>query len=163
MHARRIRPGEGAVLRSIRLRALEGAPDAFGTTYAQALTYTDEAWEQRAAECAASHATSLFFAEVHGAVVGMAGGDFEADDPMPSLISMWVEPHARGFGGGQVLVEAVAAWALEQGASRLQLWVTETNSSAIALYRRMGFIDTGQTQVLPSNHSLMERQMVRNL
>lgn len=163
MRARRIRPDEGAPLRSVRLRALEGAPDAFGTTLAQALAYPDDAWVRRASECAVSDTTSLFFAEESGVVVGMAGGFFEAGDPVPSLISMWVEPHARGRGGGEALVETVAAWAREQGATRLQLWVTETNAPATALYRRVGFLDTGETQVLPSNPALLERRMVRDL
>lgn len=163
MRARRIRPDDGPLLRSIRLRALEGAPDAFGTTLAQAIAYPDNAWEQRASECASSNTTSLFFAEDDGVVAGMAGGGFEAGDPMPSLISMRVEPHARGRGGGEALAEAVAAWARERGAARLQLWVTETNAPAIALYRLMGFLDTGETQVLPSNPALRERRMVRDL
>lgn len=159
MRARRIRPDEGVLLRSVRLRALEGAPDAFGTTLAQALAYPDEAWGQRASECASSDAISLFFVEDGG----MAGGFFEAGDPMPPLISMWVEPEARGLGGAEALIEAVAAWARERGAARLQLWVTETNAPAIALYRRAGFLDTGETQVLPSNPALRERRMVRDL
>lgn len=163
MRTRRIRPDDGPLLRSIRLRALEGAPDAFGTTLAEALAYPEDAWDHRAAECAAGDTTALFFAEDEGGVVGMAGGSFEDDDPAPALISMWVEPPARGHGGGEALIEAVAAWAREQGAARLHLWVTETNAPAIALYRRSGFLDTGDTQALPSNPALRERRMLRDL
>ena len=123
MHTRRIRPDDGPLLRSIRLRALEGAPDAFGTTLAEALAYPEDAWDHRATECAASETTALFFVEDEGGAVGMAGGSFEDDDPAPALISMWVEPPARGHGGGEALIEAVTAWAREQGAARLHLWV----------------------------------------
>ncbi len=76
---------------------------------------------------------------------------------------MWVAPSARGHGGGEALIEAVVAWVRSLGASRLQLWVTATNEPAIALYRRTGFVDTDETQPLPSNPSLLERRMVRAL
>jgi len=33
MTVRRIRPGDGALLREVRLRALVSGPDAFGSTY----------------------------------------------------------------------------------------------------------------------------------
>lgn len=163
LHARRIRPGEGALLRTIRLRALEGAPDAFGTTLAEALAYPDDAWGRRAAECASGDSAALFFLEDQDGIAGMAGGAHEADDPIPVLISMWVEPDTRGRGGGEALIKAVVSWAHAQGAARLQLWVTETNLSAIALYRRTGFTETGETQPLPSNPALDERRMMRDI
>ena len=163
MDVRRIRPDDGALLRTIRLNALAGAPDAFATTHAQALAYSDQMWERRAADCAASDATSLFFAERDGEVVGLAGGFFEDGEPMPSLISMWVAPSARGQGAGEALTEAVVAWVRSLGATRLQLWVTETNAPAKALYRRTGFVETGETQALPSHPALLERRMMREL
>lgn len=163
MRVHRIQPHEGERLRTVRLRALAGAPEAFGSTLAEALALPAEAWTRRARECADSPRTALFFAEYEGATVGLAGGYFEAGDPVPSLISMWVEPPVRGRGGGEALVEAVVAWAREAGAAALQLWVTETNAPAVALYTRLGFTDTGDRQPLPSNPALRERRMVRAL
>ena len=50
---RRIRPGEGPLLKRVRLAALLDAPTAFAKTHAEASTYTDDEWENRAAAWAA--------------------------------------------------------------------------------------------------------------
>lgn len=163
MHVRRIRPDEGALLRRVRLEALADAPDAFGSTHAQALAYSDDAWQSRAEVCAGSDTDAIFFTEHAGSVVGMAGGHVAPDDATPTLISMWISPDARGLGGGEALVEAVVGWCRGIGANCVQLWVTETNAPAIALYERTGFTATGETQPLPSNPALMERRMSRTL
>jgi GNAT superfamily N-acetyltransferase len=147
----------------MRLRALAGAPAAFSSTYADSLTFSDEAWQRRASECAASTRTSLFFAEREGALVGMAGGFFKDGEAVPSLISMWVDPEARGLGGAEALIEAVAAWARAGGAQSLALWVFESNARARTLYRRVGFTETGETQVEPRRPADIERRMIRAL
>ncbi len=163
MDVRRIRADEGTLLRAMRIRALTDTPTAFGSTIKQTLAYSMEVWEERARSNALSDTISGFLAERDGEVVGLAGGMFEAGEPMPSLISMWVAPSARGHGGGEALIEAVVTWVRSLGATRLQLWVTETNAPAIALYRRTGFIETDETQPLPSHPALLERRMVREL
>ena len=163
MAVRRIRPDEGVLLRAMRIRALMDTPTTFGSTIEQTLAYSMEMWEERARSNAMSDTISGFFAERDGEVVGLAGWFFEDGEPMPSLISMWVAPSARGQGGGEALIEAVVAWVRSLGATRLQLWVMETNASALALYRRVGFIETDETQALLSHPALLERRMVREL
>ena len=96
-------------------------------------------------------------------MVGLSGGFFEHGQDMPSLISMWVAPPARGTGVEEALIEAVVAWVRSLGATHLQLWVTETNTPALGLYRRVGFVETHETQPLPSHPALTERRMVREL
>ncbi len=76
---------------------------------------------------------------------------------------MWVHPASRGGGAAEQLVEAVAAWAREQDAARLTLWVVEGNAVAERLYRRLGFAHTGAAQPVPGNPSLTEVEMERLL
>ena len=45
MRLRRIREGDAAPLRELRLRALREAPDAFATTFEQASAWPPEHWE----------------------------------------------------------------------------------------------------------------------
>ncbi len=163
MEVRRIRPQDGLLFRTLRLRALEDAPTAFATTLAQGLAFPEQAWHDRAADNAVSDTIAMFFAEYEGHVVGMAGGFLETGDPTPSLISMWVAPEVRGRGAGEALIDAVTVWAWERGAGRLQLWVTETNAPAIALYRRAEFLERPERQPLPSDPTLNEQRMERDI
>jgi len=53
---------------------------------------------------------------------------------------MWVDPAARRRRIAAQLVETVATWARQSGASALVLDVVEDNAPAIALYDRAGFV-----------------------
>ena len=76
---------------------------------------------------------------------------------------MFVRPQAQGRGVGAAVIDAVAGWARQQGASTVHLWVTETNSRARLLYERCGFTVTAERQPLPSNPALSEIGMIRPL
>lgn len=164
MEIRRIRADEATRLRALRLRALAGAPDAFGTTLAAAAAWPDAIWEELARRRAAGEDEISFLAEEGDEWLGMVAGVPGEDGPgVAELISMWVEPAARGCGVGRRLIEAVVGWAREQGARTLTLWVTQSNAPAIALYTRAGFSRTGATQPHPSNPALSEVLMARSL
>jgi GNAT superfamily N-acetyltransferase len=79
------------------------------------------------------------------------------------LVGMFVDRERRGTGVGGALIEAVATWAQARGATSLYLWVTSTNTPAIALYERRGFVRTAESQPLPHSPSLLEVLMVRAL
>ena len=74
---------------------------------------------------------------------------------------MFVRPQARGRGVGEAIIEAVAGWAIQNGATTVHLWVTETNKHARRLYERCGFTVTAERQPLPSNPALGEIGMQR--
>ncbi len=164
---RRIRADEGLKLRSLRLRALADAPMAFGSTLAREQSFPDNVWHERAAGGASGTGRVTFIAERDGVWLGLASGiatdAINPTDPGPFLVGMFVDSAARGEGLGAALVEAVVAWARLRGAARLYLWVTSTNTPAIALYAKCGFQRTGDTQPLPHSPSVTEFQMVRDL
>jgi N-acetylglutamate synthase len=54
---------------------------------------------------------------------------------------MRTTPAHRRQGHGRLVLGAIAAWALDQGAGRLYLQVDETNAAGRALYARSGFRD----------------------
>jgi hypothetical protein len=90
---RRLQPGEHELLRTIRLRALADAPDAFGSDYAREEAFTDEIWEGR---LGAEANTSLVCEADDGTPIGLAGGIRDAADRgKGDLVSMWVDPVAR--------------------------------------------------------------------
>jgi GNAT superfamily N-acetyltransferase len=93
-----------------------------------------------------------------GDPAGLAGA-FEERPGTPELVSMRVDPRARGRGVGEALVAAVADWAKTRDYSELHLWVTESNDPARKLYGRCGFTATGERQPLPPDPKLQEFAM----
>jgi GNAT superfamily N-acetyltransferase len=163
-------------MRDIRLEALRDAPEAFGSTYARDAAFEPAEWHRRAIRdgsffafipeltepaLLAEPAAPAGLAEP-AAPAGLAGG-FEEEPGVVELVSMFVRPRARGHRVGEALVDAVAAWAKDKGATSVHLWVTETNKPAIRLYERCGFTVTPERQPLPSNPALGEVGMTRAL
>jgi GNAT superfamily N-acetyltransferase len=147
-------------LRDIRLAALRDAPDAFGSTYADQVSFGPEQWQQRIAR---GGTFFVFVPEATGAEpAGMAGGYPEAPG-LVELISMFVRPQARGHGAGEALIEAVLGWARDRGAASVHLWVTENNAQARGLYERCGFVSTGERQPFPPQPGVDEIGMTRPL
>lgn len=158
---RRIRRGDGALLRDVRLRALRTDPAAFASSYDREVGRTEADWELRAERAAAGPAQYLVVADQDGRFVGMAGAyQPEADDGVRNLYGMWVSPDNRGEGIGARLVAAVEDWSMQHGAREIRLCVVETNTAAAGLYERSGFRATGETQPLPSDPNSIESRMV---
>ncbi len=149
-----MRVGEWEALRETRLRALADAPDAFGTTRAEALARPEEWWRDWAALSASGPTQAMFLAWVAGEPVGMAG--VFQDEERFLVISMWTHPERRGVGVGRALLDAVVAFA---GDAEVVLSVTEGNDSAWRLYEGYGFVPTGFTEPLRSNPALQIREL----
>jgi RimJ/RimL family protein N-acetyltransferase len=96
-----------------------------------------EAFER---DLAAADAASLL-AEVGGQAVGVLGVRVRIG--IAGLGMLVAEPW-RGRGVGTALMGAALAWAADQGAHKVFLEVWPHNSAAIALYRRMGFVEEGR-------------------
>lgn len=116
--------------RSLRLQALADAPQAFGSTLQewQGTGDTETRWRNRL-----TFVPFNLLARFHGEFVGMVGATEEKEQTV-ELISLWVAPIYRGYGIGEVLVNAVVAWATEQNASYVALDVREDNERARALH-----------------------------
>ena len=152
------------MLKEIRLRALLTDPDAFGSSYQREATSIDEEWEMRAVRAAEGDAQFLALAESNGEIVGMVGS-YQPDD-RPStreLYGMWVAPEFRSTGISSLLVAAVTQWGIQAEAEGIDLWVVVDNRRARGLYLTAGFVDTGLSKPLQSNHSLTETRMVMEL
>ena len=55
------------------------------------------------------------------------------------LEDIFIEEEARGTGVGRALIEAAFERARRRGCARIQLDTNETNTSAVGLYRSLGF------------------------
>lgn len=140
---RPVRADEWRRWREVRLRMLRDDADFFSTRYEDMVREPESTWRDWVAEAAAGADKTLFVAEEDGRWLGVVGGFARVDPQEVQLISMWVDPAARGRGIAQRLIRAVAGWALGRGSSRVVLFVQEANAPAQALYERAGFRATG--------------------
>ncbi len=159
MIIRRLRPDEWAVFRDVRLRALADAPDAFGSTHAREVAQSDDEWQA----LVRSNERAIFIATAGGSVGLAIGAPQRGEAGAAGLFAMWVAPQSRGHGIGAALIDAVAKWARREGYQSISLGVETTNESAIALYSRWGFADTGERVPLRKDSDLMIRIMVARL
>ncbi len=164
MEVRALRAGETSLFKTLRLRALADAPDAFAETFAQADARPDADWENLTCSVTEPDRHVMFVAEDAGRPLGLTFGLLDRERPGVARVGgMWVAPEARGRGAGRALLDAVVAWARGRRFTRIELWVTVGNSPAALLYRRAGFVETGVRDVLPANPALATLQMALDL
>ena len=156
---RAVTPADWGILRDLRLAALKDAPHAFASTYEREAGLGESWWRDSV------NSLAWFTAWQEGRPVGIVAGLRRDDDPPDErhVISMWVEPAARGTGVADALILAVVGWAACQGAHRLTLWVADSSPRAIAFYRRLRFVPTGARQPLPSNPDVGEAELALDL
>jgi GNAT superfamily N-acetyltransferase len=160
---RRIRAGDSGILRDVRLAALSESPSAFASTFAAEAALPATHWSQRAADTAAGSDSAIFVALVEGQAIGIVGSFRTAvESPLVRLGAMWTAPAHRGCGVGRRLVGAVLEWAGQCGVREVELWVTDGNVAALALYQSTGFTLTGEQQPLPSDPSLTVLRMTQH-
>lgn len=153
-------PHEWDTYRDLRLRALADSPDAFGGTLADAQDQPNVEWSRRLASGADSRTNMPLVAEVRGELIGLAWGRIDTSNPdVAALYQMWVAPSYRGLGAGQMLLEAVIAWAKTQNASYLDLAVTCGDRPARRLYERAGFKPSGEPHSLRAGSTLLVQPM----
>lgn len=140
--------------REIRLRALLDSPDAFGSTYAREVGFTETDWRRR---LEASDAVSVLALD-GGRPIGMGGGYPDLPGWL-HVVAMWVDPTARGRGVAQSVLDAIHGWAGPRGL-RLHLDVSTTNPGARRAYERYGFTVTGETRPLRAGSTELVERMV---
>jgi ribosomal protein S18 acetylase RimI-like enzyme len=140
---RQIDAGEWRLWRAVRLRMLRDDADFFSTRYDDMVREPDANWQAWVADAAIGEEKILFIAQEQGQWLGVVGAFVRVNPLEVQLISMWVDPGARGRGVAGRLIRAVALWAAGRGSDRVVLFVQEANRPAQRLYERAGFRLTG--------------------
>ena len=165
MTIRRLGPTEWQRWRDFRLAMLREAPYAFGSTYAEAVTFGDQEWQERTQRLAATDDSVLYVAEqgpdTDSTWLACAGGYVE--EGMPNVFGVWTRPEARGNGYAEQCVRHVVDWARAKGKTEIRLWATDGNDAARRVYERIGFAPNGNTQPLPSDPSRTESEYALRL
>jgi ribosomal protein S18 acetylase RimI-like enzyme len=121
------------------MAALEDAPYAYNSRLADWADGGEERWRARLTLPGAYNVVAFAGDRPVGVVRGVPQGDGTSE-----LHSMWVSPEIRGQGVGDRLMTAVEEWAVRNGSTALTLAVFPGNDAAVALYRRHGYVDTGE-------------------
>jgi len=149
------------VFKDVRLRALQEAPYAFGSTYAREVQFSDAEWAKRAERWNGEN--GIGFVAMDGDMACGIAGSFldEKDATRAQLLAMWTAPTHRQRGVGRLLVNDVLNWARGRNARVLQLMVTSNNEAAIRFYERLGFTRTGRMEPYPNDPAVVEYEMAR--
>jgi len=143
IEVRPIRPGEGALLRAVRLAALEANPGAFLETRDEVAADAGDVWGARAAASTGEGDQLVLLALDDGAPVGMAGIAREIGQRRrhrATLWGVWLDPAHRGRGVGRRLVQGALDWAAERDVRAVYLEVVENEDPSWSLYGRLGFV-----------------------
>ncbi|HXQ48510.1 MAG TPA: GNAT family N-acetyltransferase [Thermoplasmata archaeon] len=156
---RRIRAGEGPVLRALRMAALSTDPLAFGSTLEQEEAHPADLWDERAGAGATSDRSAIFLVESEGRPPhGMVGAFTHEGSRF--IWGMWVAPERRGEGAGGALFETLLAWCRDHPAENpVRLDVNPSQAAAIRMYERHGFAYDGAERPLGHHPPAMRRGM----
>ncbi len=127
----------------------------------------EEALESAQEDKAASAVRRCFLvAESQGVIAGFAVGSATVinDDTVAELESVAVAEACRGSGIGRALCAAVIAWARGFGAMSIELEVRSRSAVPIALYRSLGFTESGRRAAYyrdPADNALLMRLDLR--
>jgi ribosomal-protein-alanine N-acetyltransferase len=111
-----------------------------------------EYWSLQSIQDVLKYESNLFFVaklKSTGQVVGFAGIMIIIDEA--ELLNIAVEKEYRNLGIGQQLLDCVLKTALRKGAGRMLLEVRQSNSAAIRLYEKNGFVTISQRKDYYSN------------
>ncbi len=117
--------------------SLQDSPEAYGISYDAAKKLSIEDWKTLAS---GTDGTIFLIAYINNIALGVIGGTFLEGEF--ELVSMWVNPSARGKKMGISLVNSLLSHAALQGYSKVVLHVLADNFPAYSLYKQCGFFVT---------------------
>ncbi len=162
VEVRRVEPQDWPQLKALRLEALADTPLGYLETLETAQAHDDGEWQYRARRGAVGGDSCQLLALDGGALVGTAVS-FLRGEQTAVVAAVYVSPASRGSGLLGRLVDELAQWAREQGATVQQLQVHEDNPRARAAYAKLGFTETGERELHPLPPGGDELTMVRPL
>ncbi len=138
---KRIPPSDADLYRELRLEGLKDTPEVFGASYSdestKASSYYYEVLTNNIVFGAYSNRDTL---------VGIAGLAIPLKEKLKHkgmLWGMYIKPEARGNGLAKCLISQIIETA-KQTTEELLLTVVTSNTSAISLYKKLGFVEYGR-------------------
>jgi ribosomal protein S18 acetylase RimI-like enzyme len=143
LHIDKLHPERWQDLKDLFLSAVSSDPDAFSTSYTDALSYPDEFWTEKLTK---DEFLDLFLKEEHE-LHGMLAAHIKhaPDGRYATLGAFYVKPELRGKGyGKKLLITMLEKLSADKHVHKVQLCVRENQDTARALYEKLGFTQTGR-------------------
>lgn len=137
-----LQPDQWTRLRDLRLAALAESPENLSGKLEEEQNFTEEQWREGFKKL------TYLVASIDGVDVGMINvenlkGDFGATCWLGGL---WLNPKYRGQGVARALFDYMDSVAKEKDWVVQGLGVMETNSNAITVFEKFGFVQMGEPQ-----------------
>lgn len=163
MNIRILKEEDAQVYQSLRLRALQTNPEAFGSTYEREVAFTQEMVEERIRATEDSYGLGAFGEK--GELLGVVRFVRETgmkEKHKGTIYGMYVAPETRGQGVGRALLQEVISRAKDfDGLEQIRLQVVSTNESAKKLYQSFGFETYGvEPRALLHNGQYLDEDMM---
>lgn len=143
MELRRATADDWQAVRGVRLQSLVQDPTAFCSTFERARDITEQMWRERL-----DRGITVLAWKASIPVATITGKDDPHEVGGREIVALWVDPAERNSGLADALINSVIDWARSEGAHEVALWVAEDNVRAQALYKRAGFVATGERDVM---------------
>ena len=144
MQIRALAPSDASAYQSLRLRGLQECPEAFASSYEEEVSTPLTEIERRLLPKIDSAIFGAFHEEIPIAVVGLQRENMVKLAHKAFIWGMYVAPEARTRGvGTQILSHALRHAANVLGTRQVNLGVNTKNVAAVALYKKLGFMQYG--------------------
>ena len=144
MNIRVLSPPDARVFQALRLRGLQECPEAFASSYEEEVVTPSLDIENRLQPKPDSAIFGAFEASVLHAVVGLQREGMTKLAHKAFLWGVYVAPEVRGRGVGAEIVSFALSYAANiLKVRQVNLGVNTKNMAAVALYRKLGFVEYG--------------------
>lgn len=158
---RNLSSNDWQLYKCIRLRSLVESPDAFGSTYEEEVSFSNDKWLDRVNVGSRAKDALPLLAEIDEQAIGLACGVIHSvNDKYAMVYQMWVDPSVRGRGVGKALLKRIMNWAAEAKMHGVKLDVTTSNEGALKLYSPAGFVNFGEPKPLRSGSKQCTQSMI---
>ena len=159
MEIRKLTSDDAEVYWNLRLEALQQDPEAFATTYEDAISRVDPL-KSVASKMAADDSATLG-AFIDNELVGVMTITQEGAPKLRhrvNLFAVYVTPEVRGKRVGTALLQEVVKYTKQMPlVEKINLTVVSTNETAIKLYEKVGFKSFGlEHQAMKMNDSYVD-------
>lgn len=125
----------------LRLEALQQSPEAFGTSYEEAIQRTNPIEQvEKSLQTEGNYTFGAFHKDKLVGMVVLSQEGYLKMKHRANIFAMYVSPQARGLGGGKaLLMQAINKAKSIEEIEKINLSVVSTNEKAINLYTQLGF------------------------